>query len=209
MIRILIADDHSIVRECLRQVLSKCWDMRVTCEAANGTQVLEQVRNNKLDLVLLDMCMPGVSGVDLVKCIRLIDDKLPILILSMHDELLIARWALAAGANGYLTKACGADVLTSAIRTVAFGGRYVAPRIIEQMANLSDQEFEELPHERLSPREQCILSMLGRGYTINEIAGELAISNKTVSGYKTRVMNKMNFANIAELMRYAFTVIAT
>ena len=203
MVRLLIADDHALVRDCLRQVLSRCRDMAVAAEAANGQEVLEQLRCKGIDLVLLDMSMPGMSGVDLVKCIRQYHGRLPIVVFSMHDGAMFARSALAAGANGYLTKECGSEILVSAIRTVAAGGRYLDPGMVERLAYQKHHRVDELPHQALSAREQSILTLLASGLTVNAIAAELAISNKTVSCYKTRLMNKMNFANNAELMRYA------
>lgn len=204
MIRLLIADDHALVRDCLRQLFSRCRDIAVVGEAAHGAAVLQQLRDKALDLVLLDMSMPGASGVDLVKCIRQGHAKLPILVLSMHDGFMLARSVLAAGANGYLTKGCGSDVLLSAMRTVAAGGRYLDPCLVERLAYHKHQRPDELPHKRLSARELSILGLLARGLTVNAIAAELAISNKTVSCYKTRLMNKMRFANNADLMHYAF-----
>lgn len=204
MIRILIADDHALVRDCLRQLLSQSRDLHVMGEAKNGTQALEAARNDNLDLLLLDMSMPGTSGVELLKSLRRENARLPILILTMYNQPTLARSAFAAGANGYLTKGCAADILLSAIHTVARGGKYVDPEIAEYMLFDGSRKGGRLAHQRLSNREQSILTLLARGQTVNEIASELAISNKTVSCYKTRVMNKMNFANIAELMRYAF-----
>jgi len=205
MIRILIADDHAIVREGLRQLFALCGDLCVAGEAVNGGQVLAHVRDGNVDLVLLDMAMPGISGVDLIKRLRLHQGGLPVLVLSMHNELQIARRALAAGANGYLTKDCGAEMLTMAIRKVAGGGRFIDPRIVERMVFAGEEDGGEAPHELLSTREQRILGLLGQGRTVNEIAAELSISNKTVSTHKARLMQKMSFANNAELMRYVFT----
>jgi DNA-binding NarL/FixJ family response regulator len=148
--------------------------------------------------------MSGISGVDLIKRVRLHHGALPVLVLSMHNEVQIARRALAAGANGYLTKDCGAETLTTAIRKVAGGGRYIDARIVERMVFEGDDE-QMPPHEQLSSREQRILGLLGQGRTVNEIAEELSISNKTVSTHKARLMQKMSFANNAELMRYVFT----
>lgn len=205
MIRVLIADDHAIVREGLRQLFVLCSDLSVAGEALNGGQVLSHVREGGVDLVLLDMAMPGISGVDLIKRLRLHYPDLPLLVLSMHNELQIARRALAAGANGYLTKDCGGEMLAMAIRKVAGGGRFIDPRIVERMMFAGDEEGSAAPHEQLSSREQRILGLLGQGRTVNEIAAELSISNKTVSTHKARLMQKMSFANNAELMRYVFT----
>ncbi|MRV74445.1 response regulator [Duganella sp. FT92W] len=204
MIKVLIADDHAIVREGLRQLFALCPDLGVAGEAVNGGQVLSHLRGGEVDLLLLDMAMSGISGVDLIKRVRLHHGALPVLVLSMHNEVQIARRALAAGANGYLTKDCGAETLTTAIRKVASGGRYIDPRIVERMVFEGDDE-QAPPHEQLSSREQRILGLLGQGRTVNEIAAELSISNKTVSTHKARLMQKMSFANNAELMRYVFT----
>jgi DNA-binding NarL/FixJ family response regulator len=204
MIKVLIADDHAIVREGLRQLFALCPDLAVAAEAVNGGQVLSHLRGGEVDLLLLDMAMSGISGVDLIKRVRLHHGALPVLVLSMHNEVQIARRALAAGANGYLTKDCGAETLTTAIRKVAGGGRYIDPRIVERMVFEGDDE-QSPPHEQLSSREQRILGLLGQGRTVNEIALELSISNKTVSTHKARLMQKMSFANNAELMRYVFT----
>jgi len=205
MIRVLIADDHAIVREGLCQLFSLCSDLQVAGEAVNGGQVLSHVREGGVDVVLLDMSMPGISGVDLIKRLRLHHGALPVLVLSMHNELQIARRALAAGANGYLTKDCGGEMLTLAIRKVAAGGRFIDPRLVERMVFAGEEEHAAAPHEQLSSREQRILGLLGQGRTVNEIAAELSISNKTVSTHKARLMQKMSFANNAELMRYIFT----
>ncbi len=204
MIKVLIADDHAIVREGLRQLFALCPDLDVAGEAVNGGQVLSHLRGGEVDLLLLDMAMSGISGVDLIKRVRLHHGALPVLVLSMHNEVQIARRALAAGANGYLTKDCGAETLTAAIRKVASGGRYIDTRIVERMVFEGDDE-QSPPHEQLSSREQRILGLLGQGRTVNEIAAELSISNKTVSTHKARLMQKMSFANNAELMRYVFT----
>jgi DNA-binding NarL/FixJ family response regulator len=205
MIRVLIADDHAIVREGLRQLFALCNDLEVAGEAINGAQVLSHVRGGGVDLVLLDMAMPGISGVDLIKRLRLHHGDLPVLVLSMHNELQIARRALAAGASGYLTKDCGGEMLAMAVRKVAAGGRFIDPRLVERMVFAGEEEQSAAPHEQLSSREQRILSLLGQGRTVNEIAAELSISNKTVSTHKARLMQKMSFANNAELMRYVFT----
>jgi DNA-binding NarL/FixJ family response regulator len=205
MIRILIADDHALVRDCLRQLLSQTHDLCIVSEANDGMQALDKANEDGLDLVLLDMSMPGLGGADLVKLLRRQNAGLPILVLSMYKQPMLARNALAAGASGYLTKGCGAEVLISAIRTVALGGKYIDPGIAEYIVFNGFPKRELPPDQKLSKRERSILGMLARGQTVNEIASELELSNKTVSCYKTRLMNKMNFANIADLMRYAFS----
>jgi DNA-binding NarL/FixJ family response regulator len=203
MIRILIADDHAIVREGLRQLFALCGDLCVAGEAVNGGQVLAHVRDGNVDLVLLDMAMPGISGVDLIKRLRLHQGGLPVLVLSMHNELQIARRALAAGANGYLTKDCGAETLTTAIRKVAGGGRYVTPTLGEKLAlELEDNRGKPL-HETLSDREYQVMWMIASGKTVRQIADELFLSPNTVSTHRTRILRKMNMKSNAELMHYA------
>ena len=203
MIKILIADDHAIVREGLKQLFALNPDVLVVGEAVDGAQALETLRKGGFDLVLLDMTMPGVSGVNLISRIRAQDGAPPVLVLSMHNELQIARRALAAGASGYLTKDSRPDVLMAAIRKVAAGGRFIDPVLAEQMVFEADDSGKRPPHELLSDREFHILRLLVRGVSVNDVAEELAISNKTVSTHKARLMQKMNFRNNAELVRYA------
>ena len=203
MIRILIADDHAIVREGLKQLFALDNGIVVAGEAVDGSQVLETLRQGGFDLVLLDMTMPGVSGVNLISRIRAQDGAPPILVLSMHNELQIARRALTAGASGYLTKDSRPDILITAIRKVASGGRFIDPGLAEQMVFEAGDSGQRPPHELLSDREFHILRLLVRGMSVNDVAEELVISNKTVSTHKARLMLKMNFRNNAELVRYA------
>lgn len=203
MIRILIADDHGIVREGLKQLFALGSDIAVAGEAINGTQVLEALRAGGIDLLLLDMTMPGISGTELIHRIHGHNPKLPILILSMHNEPQVARRALGAGAAGYLTKDSDPKTLMNAIRKVASGGRFIDPGIAERIVFDAGEGGQRAPHELLSEREYCVLQMLVAGKGVNEIADELAISNKTVSTHKARLMQKMNCRSNAELVRYA------
>ena len=205
MIRILIADDHAIVRDGLRQLFALCSDLQVVGEAANGKELLEHLRGSGVDIVLLDMNMPGISGVELIKRLRVHYSSLPVLVLSMHNELQIARRALHVGANGYLTKDCDAEMLTAAIRKVASGGRFLDTRVVESMMFTPDEGLSVSPHEHLTARELSILTLLGQGRTVNEIASDLSISNKTVSTHKANLMQKMNFSNNVDLIRYALS----
>jgi DNA-binding NarL/FixJ family response regulator len=202
MIRILIADDHAIMRGGLKQLLALAGDIEIAGEATNGAQVMEAVRDRALDLLLLDMTMPGINGIDLITRIRAHDAKLPILVLSMRNEAQIARGALKAGATGYLTKDNEPEVLMMAIRKTAAGNRFIDPLLVEQIVFESDELVQRHAHERLSKREFHILSLLARGKSVNDIAEELAISNKTVSTHKARLMQKMKFSSNAELVRY-------
>lgn len=202
MIRILFADDHAIVRGGVKQLLALTDDVEVAGEAVNGAQLMEQLRNGSFDLVLLDMTMPGISGVDLITRIRMHNARLPILVLSMRNEAQLVRRALKAGATGYLTKDNEPETLMAAIRKTAAGGRFIDPLLVEQMVFGMDTPGPDQAQERLSNREFHILSLLVRGKSVNQIAGELAISNKTVSTHKARLMQKMNFRSNAELVRY-------
>lgn len=203
MIRILIADDHSIVREGLKTIVSLVDDIIVAGEAVSGGQVLERLAEKEVDLIVLDMSMPDISGVNLITRIRAQRPELPILVLSMHNEPQIARRALKAGADGYLTKDNEPEILLDAIRKVAAGGRFIDPVLAEHMAFEVSSAGAGFPHEQLSKREFEILHLLARGKSLNEIADELAISNKTVSTHKMRLMQKMNFNSNTDLLRYA------
>lgn len=202
MIRILIADDHAIVRSGLTQLFSMASDIEVVSLATDGGQVIEFLHRGSCDLILLDLTMPGISGIDLIASIRGHKPKLPILVLSMHNEPLIARRALKAGAAGYMTKDSEPEMVIAAIRKVAGGGRYIDPRLAEQIVFDSETGNPEQLHDQLSNRELNIFNLLVRGKSVNEIADELAISNKTVSTHKARLMQKMRFHSNAELMRY-------
>jgi DNA-binding NarL/FixJ family response regulator len=203
MIRILIADDHSIVREGLKKIASLAGDISIVGEAVSGGQVLEFLAAEQVDILLLDMSMPGISGVNLITRIRAQNPALPILVLSMHNEPQIAKRALKAGAEGYLTKDNEPEILLDAIRKVAAGGRFIDPMLAEHIVFDADGAIGRFPHERLSKRELEILHLLAKGKGLNEIADELCISNKTVSTHKMRLMQKMDFNNNTELLRYA------
>jgi DNA-binding NarL/FixJ family response regulator len=203
MIRILLADDHGIVREGLKQLFAAARDMTVVGEAGSGDEVLQALRGGGIDLILLDMTMPGISGASLIARLRAHDACPPILVLSMHNELQIARRALAAGAGGYLTKDSDPSTLVGAIHKVAAGGRYIDPVLAEKMVFDADDPAERPPHERLSERELDILRLLVHGKGVNDIADELRISNNTVSTHKARLMQKMDLHTNAELVRYA------
>lgn len=203
MIRLLMAEDHAIVRGGLKQIFALSSDIRVVCEASNGAEVLQHVRNSKFDLLLLDMNMPGVSGVDLIGRVRATRQNLLILVLSMHNESQVVTRAFKAGASGYITKDCEPEKLMQAVRKVAEGQKYIDPVLAEQMA--FDIAFPEqrLPHASLSNREFEVLRLLAMGKCINEIAKQLVISNKTVSTHKMHLMKKMGLSSMAALVSYA------
>jgi DNA-binding NarL/FixJ family response regulator len=202
MIRILIADDHAIVRGGLLQLFGLAGDVTVVAQATNGGQVIESLRCTPCDLVLLDLSMPGISGIELIGRIRAHVPELPILVLSMHNEALVARRALKAGASGYMTKDGDPETLLMAVRKVAAGGRYIDPGLAEQMVFENEGGQHEPSHEQLSNRELSIFRLFVGGKSVNQIADELAISNKTVSTHKARLMQKMGFQNNADMLRY-------
>ncbi|HPJ97826.1 MAG TPA: response regulator transcription factor [Syntrophales bacterium] len=203
MIRILVVDDHAIVREGLKQILNDVEDMSVLAEAANGQEALDEIRRATFDVILMDISMPGRSGLEILKDIRGEHPKLPVLILSMHPEEQYAVRALRAGAAGYMNKAGAPDELIGAIRKVSAGRKYVSPSVAERLAFELGTDLEKLPHEQLSDREYQVMLMLASGRTVSEIADELCLSVKTISTYRARVMEKMNLKKNAELTLYA------
>ncbi len=203
MINILIADDHTIMREGLKRILEGEPDIHVTGEAVNGLDTLNKVRNGNYDLILLDLSMPGRSGVDLIRQIKEEAPKMPILILTMHEEEQYAVRAMRAGAHGYLTKESAGLQLVSAIHKVASGRPYLSMAVAEQLAMNLMPSKTSLPHTSLSDREFEVFQLLVQGKTITEIADGLFLSVKTVSTHKTRIFQKMGMNNLSELVQYA------
>lgn len=201
-IRILMADDHFVVRQGMRQIIGLFPDMDVVGEAADVAELLSTLGNQEVDLILLDMTMPGLSGVDLIERIGVQYPGLPILVLSMHKEAQIAFGALRAGANGYVTKDSEPSTLAEAIRRVASGKRYVMPELAEEMVFTSLHE-QATRLNILSPREREVLEMIVSGDSMVQIADKLHLSAKTVSTHKTRLMQKLNIQNNAELILVA------
>lgn len=204
MIRLLIADDHAIVREGLKKILALNQDIDVAAEAADGAGVLQHLRHAAdFNLLLLDMSMPGIDGVSLIGHIKAYHAALPILVFSMHNEPQVAFRAIKAGAAGYIVKDSDPETLLEAIRKVAGGGKYIDPTLAERLA--FDAAFPEqlAPHVLLSEREFEVFRLLVAGKRINDIADQLAISNKTVSTHKQHLMEKMKIHNSADLVRYA------
>lgn len=202
-LRVLLADDHAIIRDGLKQILADTEDLAVAGEAANGNEALALVREHDWDVVVLDISMPGRSGLDLIRLIRDERPKLPILILSMHHEEQYAVRALHAGASGYLTKESDADLLVHAIRRIARGGVYVSDTVAQLIARGLMPTATELPHTTLSDREYQIFHRLVLGQGLTDIANELSLSVKTISTHKTRILQKMAMTNTSELIRYA------
>lgn len=203
MIRILVADDHTLVREGLKQILSSAQDMLVAAEAVDGDQALLRVRTGEFDLALIDMSMPGLSGIELIKRLKLEKPKLRILVLSMHGEQQYAVRAYKAGASGYLTKDSASSQLVEAIRKIAAGGVYISAAAAEQLALGAMRNDAALPHTALSDREFEVFRLIVAGTSLTEIADGLHLSVKTVSTHKTHILQKMSMSGTAELVRYA------
>jgi len=203
MIRILIADDHIVVHRGLQQILGDEPDMTVVGEAHNAQEVLALVRKQDWDLVVLDISMPGRSGLDIIEELKQERPKLPVLILSMHPEDRYAVRALSVGAAGYLTKESVPEELVKAIRKVVSGGRYVSPPLAEKLACALSTDTGRPLHETLSNRELQVLCMIGSGKSVGAIAAELSLSVKTISTYRARILEKMTLKNSAELIHYA------
>lgn len=201
MIRVLIADDHTLLREGLRRLLAATADIRVEGEAANGDEALALVKAGDYDIAVLDMSMPGISGIELIKRIRLEKPRLRVLILSMHGEAQYAARALRAGAAGYVTKDAASAQLVSAIRKVAAGGAHISEAAAVQL--VAAQGADAAPHARLSNREFEVFRLLVQGTGPTEIAEQLHLSVKTVSTHKTRILEKMGMESTADLVRYA------
>ncbi len=203
MIRILIADDHAIVREGLKQIVADTPDMVVGGEAVDGPQVLELVRKDDWDVVVLDIAMPGRGGVDILKQLKNERPILPVLILSMYPEEQYAVRCLRAGASGYLTKESAPDELVTAVQKVVSGGKYVSSLLAERLAFKLEIDTEKPLHETLSGREYQVMCMMASGKTLTEIADNLSLSVKTISTYRSRILEKMDMTNSAQLMHYA------
>jgi DNA-binding NarL/FixJ family response regulator len=202
-IEILIADDHAIIRDGLKQIFSDTDDIIVAGEAANGHEVMVKIRQREWDALLLDMSMPGRNGFDLIRQIKAEKPSLPILVLSMHGEEQYALRALRAGASGYLTKESDSELLSAVIRKVAAGGVYVSAELAEQMARDRMPNVEQKPHALLSEREYQVFLLIVSGQGLTAIADQLSLSVKTISTHKTRILQKMGMANATELVRYA------
>ena len=203
IIRILIADDHAVVREGLAQILKKCGDMEIVAEHANGADALNWFHDHDCDVALLDIAMPGMSGIDLLKQLRDRKPDLPVLIISAYPEDQYAVRLIKAGAVGYLNKECAPGEVVEAVRRVASGRKYISPAVVEMLADEVSMPGGRLPHETLSNREYQIFLLLASAQTVAEIADTLKLSSKTISTYRSRILDKMHLQNNAQLMRYA------
>jgi DNA-binding NarL/FixJ family response regulator len=203
MIRIAIADDHAMVRTGLRQFLGDHDDLQVVAECASGRELLDVVRNEAADVVLLDVAMPGQSGVDVLLAVKARAPSLPVLMFSGYPEAQYATTLLRQGAAGYLNKDCDPEDIVRAIRQVVGGRRYITAGVAEQMAASLAGEGGPAPHERLSARELQVFMHLARGDTVGQLAQTLSLSAKTVSTYRTRVLEKLGLASNSDLTYYA------
>lgn len=203
MIKLLIADDHLLIREGLKKILREEPDILVVEEARNAQEVLDAARSKDLDLIVLDISMPGPSGLDVLTELRRLYPRLPVLILSMHPEDRFAIRALKAGASGYITKESAADELVKAIRKLISGGKYVSLDLAEQLAFSLNAETDRPPHETLSDREYQVMCMIAAGKKMSAIADELSLSVRTINTYRARILEKMKMKSNAELIHYS------
>ena len=203
MLKILVADDHPVVRMGLKQILSETKDMMVADEAQTGQEVLKKAIKNDFDVILLDISMPGKNGLDILRELRNKRPKVPVLILSIYPEDQYAVRVLKLGAAVYLTKESAPEELTNAIRKVSQGRKYISPSLAEKLAADLEFDSEKAPHETLSDREYQVLCLLATGKRLKDIAEQLDLSIKTISTYRTRILDKMQMHNNAEMIRYA------
>ena len=203
MIDVFIADDHAIVRQGLNQIVSDTTDIRLAGEAATGPETMRLVRGGTCDVLVLDLNMPGISGIDILHALKNERPELPVLVLSMQAEDQYAVRCLKAGASGYLTKESAPEELVEAIRQVVAGGNYVSRGLADSLAARLNETKARPGHETLSDREFQILQLMGAGKSATEIAGELSLSVKTVSTYRGRILRKLNLKTSAEIIQYA------
>jgi DNA-binding NarL/FixJ family response regulator len=202
MITVLIVDDHPIVREGLKRILSEVGTIKIAGEASDGVEALAKLEKDDYDLIMLDVSLPGRNGMEVLKEIKVRYPKLPVLVCSMHPEEEYGLRVLRAGASGYLTKSSAPEKLVAAVQKISQGGKYISASLAEKLASILAGDANKAPHETLSDREYQVLRLIASGMTIGEIAMEMALSIKTVSTYRTRIMQKMHMTSNAELNRY-------
>lgn len=203
MINVVVVDDHAVVREGLKRIIAETGGMTVSGEAADGYEAMQVLKKQPCDVVLLDITMPNKSGLDLLKELHAESPRLPVLVLSMHPEDQYAVRVLRAGAAGYVTKESAPVKLVQAIKKVVRGGKYVSPSLAEKLVYDLGRETDKAPHEILSDREYQVLCMIASGKTVTNIAEDLALSVKTISTYRVRILEKLKMNNNAEITRYA------
>jgi DNA-binding NarL/FixJ family response regulator len=205
MIKVLIVDDQDLVRQGLKRIFEDAQGIEIVAEQTNGIDALHWLSHHECDVVLLDISMPGQSGIEVLKQVHEEKPKLPILILSNHTEDQYAVRLIRSGAAGYLSKGCATAIMIEAVRTVASGKKYISPSVLEMLVSEISKPEGKLPHEILSDREFEVFRLLCAGKGVNDIAAQLFISNKTVSTHKANLMEKMNLRNLADLVRYCVT----
>jgi DNA-binding NarL/FixJ family response regulator len=204
VIRVIICDDHPIVREGVRMIISKQKDISIEEEAASAQELLSKLAGRECDLIILDICLPGgLDGIELLKTLSRDHPRIPVLVMSMHPESQLGMRSFKAGASGYLVKGSEPGELLTAIRKIAAGGKYISPTLAEQLAEEVSRKRPHPAHEKLSDREYRVLCLLASGKGVSEIASELFLSPATVGTYRSRVLSKLSLHNTAELVRYA------
>lgn len=203
MIRIIIVDDHAVVRRGLKQILDETLDLVVADEASSGFELLEKVKKSKFDVVLLDISMPGIDGLDTLKELKIIKPELPVLIFTVYPEDQYAVRVLKAGASGYINKETEPDKLIDAIRKVARGGKYISPYLAELLAFNLDMAGKQPIHEKLSDREFQVMLMVAKGKKVKDIAEQLSLSINTINTYRNRILEKMDLKSNVEITHYA------
>ena len=203
MLRILLCDDHPILREGLKRILLQQSDITVVEEAGSGAEMLEKSAASRFDVIILDIALPDMNGLEVLKNLRARGNRVGVLVLSMHPEEQYATRALRAGAAGYLQKESAPSELVSAVRKIAGGGRYITPSLAEKLAFELGEMADKPPHELLSDREYQVLCLLASSRGIKEIAAELGLSAPTIATYRSRVMTKLNLSSTVDLVRYA------
>ncbi len=201
--KILIADDHEIVREGLKKIIEEAPDIAKIGEASNANELLEKMRSSDWDLFIVDINMPGKSGLDVLRDIKKEAPKIPVLILSVYPEDQYAIRVMRAGASGYIMKSSAGEELIKAIRKVVSGGRYISETVADKLAEIIDDSYNLASHELLSDREYQVFLMIANGKTVGEIALEISLSVKTISTYRTHILEKMHLKNNADIMQYA------
>ena len=205
MLRVIIADDHPVVLKGLKEIIEEHFDNVTIDISSKGYELLNKINSNDYDIVLLDISLPDINGLEVLREIRKKKQKLHVLILSMYPEEQYAARALKAGANGYLTKKSASDELVLAVKKILAGKRYVSPAFAEKMMLDFESDTQKPPHENLSDRELQVLCMIGKGKAVKEIAEELHLSTNTVRTYRTRILEKINVKGTSELIHYAIT----
>ena len=203
MLKVIICDDHPIVRAGMQKIIEKAGDIVVQAEVGSGPELLEKLRAERFDVVILDISLPGTSGLDVLKSLQGLVHRPPVIVLSMHPEEQYATRALKAGASGYLQKESAPGELVTAVRKIARGGKYVTPSLAERLAGELVGPGDRAPHELLSDREYQVLCLLASGKGIKEIALELSLSAPTIATYRSRVMTKLSLGSTVDLVRYA------